>query len=115
MSLKRAFADVDSQDHDRTSSSAPFHGNTRDYHKRPKHHGFGNHMVKEDGTSFAKKRIRNIERLLQRNKDLPANVQNELQRELATLKATIADKTFQRKRSAMISKYHMVRFFGMSE
>lgn len=71
-------------------------------------------MAKEGRQGFAKKRIRNIERLLERNKDLPANVQNDLQRELATLKATVSDKSFHRKRSAMISKYHMVRFFGIS-
>ncbi|KAG5922787.1 hypothetical protein E4U42_005265 [Claviceps africana] len=115
MSMKRSFVDVDSQDHDRTSSSAASHGNTLNHRKRQKQHGTGNLKTKEDGTSFAKKRIRNIARLLQRNKDLPANVQNDLQRELATLKATIADKSFHRKRSAMISKYHMVRFFGRAE
>ncbi|KAG5981297.1 hypothetical protein E4U55_003093 [Claviceps digitariae] len=115
MSMKRSFADVDSQDHDRTSSSAASRGNTVNHPKRQKQYGTDNHKPKEDGTSYAKRRIRNIARLLQRNKDLPANVQNDLQRELATLKATVSDKSFHRKRSAMISKYHMVRFFGSVE
>ncbi|KAG6004754.1 hypothetical protein E4U21_000784 [Claviceps maximensis] len=115
MSMKRSFADVDSQDHDGTSSSAASHGFARAHPKRQKNHGAGTPKAKEDGTSYAKKRTRNIARLLQRNKDLPANVQNDLQRELATLKATIADKSLHRKRSAMISKYHMVRFFESVE
>ncbi|KAG5949296.1 hypothetical protein E4U53_005919 [Claviceps sorghi] len=106
---------MDSQDHNGTSPSAASHGNTLNHGKRQKQHGTGNLKAKEDRTSFAKKRIRNIERLLQRNKDLPANVQNDLQRELATLKAAVADKSFHKKRSAMISKYHMVRFFGCAE
>ncbi|QPH01871.1 hypothetical protein C2857_006074 [Epichloe festucae Fl1] len=110
MGMKRSFADVDSQDHDSTSRSAASRGNGFDP-KRRKQHGTGNPKVKEGRLGFAKKRIRNIERLLERNKDLPADVQNDLQRELATLKATVSDKSFHRKRSAMISKYHMVRFF----
>ncbi|KAG5914494.1 hypothetical protein E4U61_005628 [Claviceps capensis] len=110
MSLKRSFADVESQDHNGTPSSATHHGKSS-YPKRQKQHGTGIQKAKEDRASFAKKRIRTIARLLQRNTDLPAHVQNDLQRELATLKATVADKSIHKRRSAMISKYHMVRFF----
>ncbi|KAG5967112.1 hypothetical protein E4U58_002294 [Claviceps cyperi] len=110
MSLKRSFADVESQDHNGTPSSAEIHGKAS-YPKRQKQYGTGIQKAKEDRASFAKKRIRTIARLLQRNTDLPAHVQNDLQRELATLKATVADKSIHKRRSAMISKYHMVRFF----
>ncbi|KAG6057030.1 hypothetical protein E4U32_005424 [Claviceps aff. humidiphila group G2b] len=110
MSLKRSFADVESQDHNGTPSSATHHGKAS-YPKRQKQYGTGIQKPKEDRASFAKKRIRTIARLLQRNTDLPAHVQNDLQRELATLKATVADKSIHKRRSAMISKYHMVRFF----
>lgn len=72
----------------------------------------GKKKAKHGSTEFARKRIRNIERLFQRNADLPANVRNDLERELAAHKAIISDKSFQKRRSAMISKYHMVRFFG---
>lgn len=72
----------------------------------------GKKKAKQGSTEWAKKRIRNIERLFQRSTDLPANVRNDLERELAAHKATISDKSFQKRRSAMISKYHMVRFFG---
>ncbi|KAG6302168.1 hypothetical protein E4U09_003612 [Claviceps aff. purpurea] len=110
MSLKRSFADVESQDHNGTPSSATHHGKSS-YPKRQKQYGTGIQKAKEDRASFAKKRIRTIARLLQRNTDLPAHVQNDLQRELATLKTTVADKSIHKRRSAMISKYHMVRFF----
>lgn len=70
------------------------------------------HRAKEGSIEYAKKRARTIERLFQKNHNLPANVKNELERELESHKATVEDKTFQKKRSAMISKYHMVRFFG---
>lgn len=50
--------------------------------------------------------------MMSRNADIPANKRNEMERELVAHENTIADKSFQRRRSAMISKYHMVRFFG---
>lgn len=78
-----------------------------------KQYGTGKGRAKEGSIEYAKKRTRNIQRLMQRNADLPANVRNEMERELASHKQTINDRTFQKRRSAMISKYHMVRFFGM--
>ncbi|KAH7188786.1 uncharacterized protein B0J16DRAFT_413211 [Fusarium flagelliforme] len=69
------------------------------------------HRPNEGTSTWAKKRTRTIERLLNRNQELPANVRNDLERELGALKATVDDKSFQKLRSAMISKYHMVRFF----
>lgn len=107
MGTKRPFADVDpppgaDQAADRQPSANA---------KRRKQFGKGRHKAKEGTSEFAKKRVRNIERLLQRNQDLPADVRNELGRELAAHKADIADKAFQKRRMAMISKYHMVRFF----
>lgn len=62
--------------------------------------------------SGAKKRIRAIERSLRRNQDMPANVRIDLERELASQKQIMEDKAYKKKRSTMISKYHMVRFFG---
>ncbi|KAL6827074.1 hypothetical protein J3E69DRAFT_365596 [Trichoderma sp. SZMC 28015] len=61
--------------------------------------------------SGAKKRIRAIERSLRRNQDMPANVRIDLERELASQKQIMEDKAYKKKRSTMISKYHMVRFF----
>ncbi|UNI14343.1 rRNA-processing protein efg1 [Purpureocillium takamizusanense] len=79
--------------------------------KRRKFYGSGKHKAKEGTSEFAKKRVRNIQRLLQSKADLPANVRNDLERELAALRSDVADRAFQKKRSAMIAKYHMVRFF----
>lgn len=81
--------------------------------KKRKHNGKSKHKPNEGSSEWAKKRARTIGRLLKRNQDLPANVRNDLERELAALKTTVSEKAFQKQRSAMISKYHMVRFFGM--
>lgn len=81
--------------------------------KKPKINGFGRkHKAKEGSIEHAKKRSRTIERLFQRNPDLPSEVRRDLETELGSLKYTIEKKSFQKRRSAMISKYHMVRFFG---
>ena len=106
MGAKRSFAEVEPQDAAHAAGAPSFDP------KRRKQFGSNKHKAKEGSSEFAKKRVRNIERLLQRKSDLPANVRNDLERELASHKVDIADKSFQRKRSAMISKYHMVRFFG---
>jgi hypothetical protein len=106
--MKRSYSD---EDNNAESQSRPARTNGFNP-KRQKQFGTGKHRAKEGSLEFSKKRARNIERLLQRRKDLPANVQNDLQRELDSRKSTVSDKSFQKKRSAMISKYHMVRFFG---
>ncbi|KAK4165294.1 hypothetical protein QBC43DRAFT_260105 [Cladorrhinum sp. PSN259] len=65
-----------------------------------------------DSLSAIKKRARAIERLLSRDtSNIPANKQNELERELDAHKQRIKDAEYKRFRSNMISKYHMVRFF----
>jgi hypothetical protein len=67
-----------------------------------------------DSLNAIKKRARAIERLLARdNLKLPANKQNDLERELAAHKQRIEDARHKKERSKMIQKYHMVRFFGM--
>ncbi|ATY60114.1 rRNA-processing EFG1 [Cordyceps militaris] len=71
----------------------------------------GRHKAKQGSAEWAKKRTRSIQRMISRNNDIPANLRNDMQRELVAHENTIADKSFQRRRSAMISKYHMVRFF----
>ncbi|RDA92804.1 hypothetical protein CP533_0803 [Ophiocordyceps camponoti-saundersi (nom. inval.)] len=99
MGTKRSFDDVEPPGSD---------NGTRDMQQR-KHR---KHKAKEGSSQFTSKRARSIARLLQRKEeDLPADVRKNLERELAMLQAELADKAFHRKRSAMISKYHMVRFF----
>lgn len=110
LSMKRSFSDVDN---DVESQPRPARANGFNP-KRQKQYGTGKHKAKEGSLEYSRKRARNIERLLHRKKDLPANVQNDLQRELESHKSTVSDKSFLKRRSAMIAKYHMVRFFGTS-
>ena len=65
-----------------------------------------------DSVNALKKRVRTIERRFKNGSTLPPDVMAELQRELAANKAMIVESTWKKKRSEMISKYHMVRFFG---
>jgi hypothetical protein len=67
-------------------------------------------------TNFTKirYRARSIRRLLDRDQGLPANVRNDMQRELAAHDEKLSERDLQLLRSKMISRYHMVRFFGTS-
>ncbi|KAF4454590.1 hypothetical protein F53441_2933 [Fusarium austroafricanum] len=98
MGQKRDYSEVDSPE-------PSFNGAKKRKQSKSKH------RPNEGTSTWAKKRTRTIERLLNRNQELPANVRNDLERELGALKTTVSDKSFQKLRSAMISKYHMVRFF----
>ena len=106
MATKRSHEDVDAND---GGYGSPDQGGPSA--KKPKFTG-KKHKAKEGSIEHAKKRSRTIERLFQRNPDLPGEVRRDLETELASLKYNIEKKSFQKRRSAMISKYHMVRFFG---
>lgn len=69
--------------------------------------------AKPDNLNWLKKRVRNIERQFRGAQNLPANKRIDLERELAHHKQKIEDATEDKERKHMISKYHMVRFFGM--
>lgn len=103
MGTKREYDEVESQGADRGHGASG---------KRQKSYIGRKRQAQED--SGAKKRIRAIERSLRRNQDMPVNVRIDLERELASQKQIVADQEYKRKRSTMISKYHMVRFFGAS-
>lgn len=107
---KRLHDEVDGASPDPQPDSGSDAGPSNKRHKGAM--GKGKHRAKEGSIEYAKKRSRAIERLFAKKDDLPAQVRNDLERELATHKATVEDKSFQKRRSAMISKYHMVRFFG---
>ena len=82
--------------------------------KRWKPSGKGKAKGKEGTNIYARKRSRDIQRRLMRDQKLPADVRAGFEKELASLKEDVATNSFQKQRSAMISKYHMVRFFGES-
>ncbi|KAK4224159.1 hypothetical protein QBC38DRAFT_26484 [Podospora fimiseda] len=101
MGTKRSRADVQNNDH-----VHPDRKKARTHKHKPKK------PIDIDSLSAIKKRARAIERLLSRDtSNIPANKQNELERELAAHKQRIEDAENKKFRSHMIGKYHMVRFF----
>ncbi|KAJ1335416.1 rRNA-processing protein Efg1 [Microdochium nivale] len=99
---KRKLADVDSEAMGHGRDSTPGGPSS----KRSK-----TQKVKPDNMPWVRKRARTIERLLRTSQDLPANVQNDLERELGHHRSRIAKSAEDKQRKDMISKYHMVRFF----
>ena len=59
-----------------------------------------------------KAKIRDVTRLLKRSDDLPPGVRIEKERALAGYRQDLAEAEAEKRRQQMISKYHMVRFFG---
>lgn len=60
-----------------------------------------------------KKRIRDVKRLLNKT-NLPADARIVQERALAGYEQDLVEESARRERSQMISKYHFVRFLGMS-
>lgn len=108
MSSKRSFSEVDAQ------PSA--NGASNKKRKQFKSHKPRDNTDAPVGQSLneIKKRARDIERRFARGDQLPADVQRNLERELAHCKSQVEDLQHKKKRNEMISKYHKVRFFGMS-
>ncbi|KAI1502745.1 hypothetical protein F5X99DRAFT_378348 [Biscogniauxia marginata] len=108
MSSKRKFADfnADSSETVRSRDRTPGH---RPPKKSKKKNGV-DLKTKPENLGWLKKRARTIERRFQSGRNLPANVQNELERELAHHQQKIAEIEDEKKKKLMIAKYHMVRF-----
>lgn len=71
------------------------------------------HKAKEGSKAWVKKRARTLQRRFQRDQgNIPADVQTNLERELAAHQQRIEQDKDRKLRNTMISKYHMVRFFG---
>ncbi|KEY74171.1 hypothetical protein S7711_00331 [Stachybotrys chartarum IBT 7711] len=107
MATKRTITEVDAES---APSPSQADGKPGPAFKKRKPLGKGKHKANQGTSEHSKKRARAIERLISKNSDLPANVRNDLERELAAHRATIADKAFQKLRSSMITKYHKARF-----
>jgi hypothetical protein len=84
------------------------------YSDKPRYQqpGFKKHARRPESSNWAKKRARTIERRLRNPDNLPANVQRDLESELAALQRQIEERQDKRLRAHMIGKYHMLRFFG---
>ncbi|KAI0857240.1 hypothetical protein F4860DRAFT_518100 [Xylaria cubensis] len=107
MSSKRKFSEYSAE----TSVASETHEHAPNYqsskHKKKKGHS----KQKPTSINWLKKRARTIERRLNREDSLPANVKHDLEKELDHHKQKLDDLADGKRRSAMIKKYHMVRFF----
>ena len=83
--------------------AAPDHG------KWKKH---GSHRSEADALTFLEQKVRKLDEELRHADQLPADVQVEKERALQSYRRQLADGRAARRRNAMISKYHKVRFFG---
>ena len=59
-----------------------------------------------------KSKIRDLSRLLDHSKDLPADVRIEKERALTGYRADLKGAQNEKRKADMIKRYHMVRFFG---
>ncbi|KAK0646580.1 hypothetical protein B0T16DRAFT_458484 [Cercophora newfieldiana] len=104
MGQKRTHSEAEPSGHQEGGRSRP--GPQKHWSKRQKVD------VTEENLGAIKKRARAIERLLAKDDlKIPANKQNDLERELGAHKQRIAEAKAKKHRSYMIGKYHMVRFF----
>jgi hypothetical protein len=109
MSSKRKFSEVSSADHSGAAETSQHAHDHRDSKNKKKK---ASSKVKPTSINWTKTRARTIERRLKRADGLPANVRHDLEKELDHHKLKLEDLADQKKRKDMISKYHMVRFFG---
>lgn len=62
--------------------------------------------------NLLKSQIRTLTRSLDHNEDLPAGVRIEKERALAGYRQDLEDAELEKRKQSIISRYHMVRFFG---
>ncbi|KAI8947646.1 hypothetical protein F4801DRAFT_495725 [Xylaria longipes] len=107
MSSKRKFSEYSAESSvaAETRDHAPSYQSSK--HKKKK----GPSKEKPTSINWLKKRARTIERRLNREDSLPANVKHDLEKELDHHKQKLVDLADGKRRSDMIKKYHMVRFF----
>ncbi|KAI1144504.1 hypothetical protein F5Y05DRAFT_29235 [Hypoxylon sp. FL0543] len=109
MGSKRKFAEFDAESSEKGGTrelSSGYHQPKKANKNHPK-----KSKAKPDNINWLKKRVRTIERRFKTGKNMPANVQNDLERELAHHQQKIEEAADEKRRKTMIKKYHMVRFF----
>lgn len=112
MGIKRKLSEMESV---HPSRQALVPDTTSKPRKKPRRLGSQLHKKPESLTSInaIKKRIRDAKRRLERSENLPANMKVETERALAAYQLELVAAEEEKTRQKMISKYHMVRFFGM--
>ncbi|CAJ2510045.1 Uu.00g059450.m01.CDS01 [Anthostomella pinea] len=111
MSSKRKFSDFNA---DSSSKKEESRERIPGYHAPKSRKKSGSHKARANPKSlqWVKKRVRTIERKMRGGtENLPANVQNDMEKELAYHKQKLDEVADDKKRKSMIKKYHMVRFF----
>jgi len=105
MAEKRSFSEIETPAKAQDSQQGP----ARKKHKKKKH------KAREGSINWIKKRARTIDRTLGRDESkIPQTRRRELERERLSHQKRIDEAKEKKLRQKMISKYHMVRFFGMS-
>ncbi|KAH9898886.1 hypothetical protein F4778DRAFT_741416 [Xylariomycetidae sp. FL2044] len=110
MSAKRKYSDFDA---DVPAAKNDTRERIPGYHatKRSKKNSSKRGKARPNNINWVKKRVRTIERRFKPGaRSLPANVQHDLERELAYHKEKINQIADDKKRKGMIKRYHMVRF-----
>ena len=80
--------------------------------KRRKPNDFAPRGVKSASVNQLKSKIRDLTRALEHSDHLPAGVRIEKERALAGYKQDVEKIHEDKRKSELIKKYHMVRFFG---
>lgn len=70
-------------------------------------------QIHASSVNAIKKKIRDVNRRLERSEDIPADVRVQDERALASYEQELTAAEAEKNRQKMIKKYHMVRFFGM--
>lgn len=91
------------------SQSTPYHPS-----KRRKPNDFAPRATKSASVNQLKSKIRDLTRALEHSDHLPAGVRIEKERALAGYKQDVEKIREDKRKSELIKKYHMVRFFGGS-
>lgn len=110
MGSKRAYSEVEAPG---PSRDGGFKKRKQFKNNRSSSRNDGSSAPSGQSLNEVKKRARDIQRRFAKADNMPADIQRNLERELAHCKRQIEDMEHKKQRSEMIGKYHHVRFFGM--
>ncbi|CAN8097062.1 unnamed protein product [Discula destructiva] len=107
MGSKREYAEVEAPGPSRDGAFK----RRKQYKNRPAQGNDGSSGPASQSLNEIKKRARDIQRRFSKADNMPADIQRNLERELAHCKTQIEDLERKKRRSDMIGKYHHVRFY----
>ena len=98
--------------HDESMPESPSQRKPNHPSKRRKSNDFAPPSTKPASVNQLKSKIRDLTRALEHSDHLPAGVRIEKERALAGYKQDVEKILDNKRRSEVIKKYHMARFFG---